>query len=83
MCCGYILEAPRRGASNEYPQHVLSRYKKNIDTLWLKKVPYQELCLQVVSHFLDFQVLNSDTYLQMSGLIRHHIRFICFPISSC
>ena len=21
-CCGYSLEAPRRGASNEYPQHV-------------------------------------------------------------
>ena len=22
ICCGYSLEAPRRGASNEYPQHV-------------------------------------------------------------
>ena len=22
MCCGYTLEAPRRGASNEYPQHI-------------------------------------------------------------
>ena len=22
VCCGYSLEAPRRGASNEYPQHV-------------------------------------------------------------
>ena len=32
------LEAPRRGASNEYPQHMfLSRNKKNIDTFWLKK----------------------------------------------
>ena len=29
---------PRRGASNEYPQHkFLSRNKKNIDTFWLKK----------------------------------------------
>ena len=22
ICCGYSLEAPRQGASNEYPQHV-------------------------------------------------------------
>ena len=32
------------GASNEYPQHKFSsRNKKNIDTFWLKKAPYQEL----------------------------------------
>ena len=24
ICCGYSLEAPRRGASNEYPQHMFS-----------------------------------------------------------
>ena len=30
-CCGYSLEAPRWGTSNEYPQHMfLSRNKKNI-----------------------------------------------------
>ena len=30
ICCGYSLEAPRRGASNEYPQHMFSsRNKKN------------------------------------------------------
>ena len=29
--CGYSLEAPHRGASNEYPQHrFLCRNKKNI-----------------------------------------------------
>ena len=27
--CGYSLEPPRRGGSNEYPQYVLSRNKKN------------------------------------------------------
>ena len=27
--CGYSLELPRRGGSNEYPQYVLSRNKKN------------------------------------------------------
>ena len=31
ICCGYSLEAPRRGASNEYPQRMfLWRNKKNI-----------------------------------------------------
>ena len=34
ICCGYSLEAPCRGASNEYPQHMfLSRNKKNI--MWI------------------------------------------------
>ena len=37
ICCGYSLEAPRRGASNEYPQHMFSwRNKKNINTIGLK-----------------------------------------------
>ena len=31
ICCGYSLETPRWGASNEYPQHTFSwRNKKNI-----------------------------------------------------
>ena len=30
ICCGYSLEAPRRGASNEYPQHTfLWRIREN------------------------------------------------------
>ena len=34
ICCGYSLEAPRRGASNEYPQHMYSpRNKKNF--MWM------------------------------------------------
>ena len=24
ICCGYSLEAPQRGTSNEYPQHMFS-----------------------------------------------------------
>ena len=44
----YSLEAPRRGASNEYQQRMfLSKNKKNIDTFWLKKASYQELCVQI------------------------------------
>ena len=50
ICCGYSLEAPRWGASNEYPQYMfLSRIKKNIDTFLLKKAPYQELCWVVIA----------------------------------
>ena len=31
MCCGYTLEGPQAGASNEYPQHMFSwRNKKKI-----------------------------------------------------
>ena len=34
ICCGYSLEAPCQGASNEYPQHMFSkRNKKNI--MWI------------------------------------------------
>ena len=44
ICCGYSLEAPLRGASYEYPQHMFSwRNKKNINTFQLKKAPYLEL----------------------------------------
>ena len=28
LCCGYSLEAPQRGASNEYPQHMFSASNK-------------------------------------------------------
>ena len=42
--CGYSLEVPQRGASNENTQNMfLSRNKKNIDTFWWKKAPYQQL----------------------------------------
>ena len=46
-CFGYSLEAPQRGASNEYPQHMFSwRNKKNINTFGLKnKVSFLELCI--------------------------------------
>ena len=42
----YSLEAPRRGASNEYPQHMFSlRNKKNISIFRMKKAPYLLLWL--------------------------------------
>ena len=38
ICCGYSLEVPQRGASNEYPQHMFSlRNKKDISIFRMKK----------------------------------------------
>ena len=36
-CCGYSLEAPRRGASNESPQHILSWRKKKTQFFLVQK----------------------------------------------
>ena len=39
ICCGYSLEVPHRGTSNEYPQHMFSSrigkvyISHNLDTL--------------------------------------------------
>ena len=44
ICCGYSLEVPWWGASNEYPQHMFSwRNKKDISIFRMKKAPYQLL----------------------------------------
>ena len=55
--CGYSLEAPRWGASNEYPQHMfLWQNKKNISMFWLEKstlyggVIYSTILLPCNSH---------------------------------
>ena len=40
--CGYSLEMPEQGTSNEYPQHVFCGEirRKNISNFWLLKVHY-------------------------------------------
>ena len=43
ICCGYSLEVPCRGTSNEYPQHVF--WKKIIPELSFHTLPLQELCI--------------------------------------
>ena len=41
ICCGYSLEAPWQGTSNEYPQYMfLLRNKKDISSFQMKNVPY-------------------------------------------
>ena len=59
ICCGYSLEVPWQGTSNEY-HNIRSawRTKKNINTLLLQKAPYLELCRD------QFNLLNADLFLQ-------------------
>ena len=58
--CGYSLEAPRRGASNEYPQNMFSlRNKKNIGIFQLKKAPY--LLLWFIAQSLSVAHLTADS----------------------
>ena len=49
ICCGYSLEVPHWGTSNEYPQHMFwCRNKKNINKFHMNKAPYLELYYQLV-----------------------------------
>ena len=66
ICCGYSLEAPQQGASNEYPQHMfLWRNKKNINTFGLKKAPELVLCVQI----LHMGKVSSGSLIPTSGVI--------------
>ena len=43
-----LIRSARRGASNEYPQHMFSwRNKKDISIFRMKKVPDLLLCLDI------------------------------------
>ena len=39
-CCGYSLELPWRGNSNEYPQHMLWRTNENYPRIIVKYLSY-------------------------------------------
>ena len=43
--CGYSLEVPGSGASNDYLHHMFSWRNKEIAIPFCKKVPYLELCI--------------------------------------
>ena len=56
ICCGYSLETPRWGASNEYPQHMFSwRNKKDISILRMKKAPFLLLCPRTGRNWLGYE----------------------------
>ena len=60
ICCGYSLEVPRRGTSNEYPQHMFSwRNKKSI--MWIPPL--------ICSYAAIFQQMP-DQPSQLCSLIR-------------
>ena len=66
ICCGYSLEAPRRGASNEHPQHMFSlRNKKYI--MWIPSL----ICSydQVHHHLYTTQWLKSMSICWISWVI--------------
>ena len=47
ICCGYSLESPRRGDSNEYPQHMfLWRTIKSCSLIIIRYPPYLFYCRQ-------------------------------------
>ena len=49
ICCGYSLEAPRQGVSNEYPQHMFSCTNKKI-LIW---VPLLSAAMVIYNLFFD------------------------------
>ena len=62
ICCGYSLEGPQWGASNEYPQHMFSlRIKKNI--MWIPSL---------ICSYAQADLDSSFTYV---GRIRENIAF--------
>ena len=67
ICCGYSLEAPRQGASNEYPQHMfLCRNKKNI--IWIPPL--------ICSY--DSPTIDNSEFLTLIMLnkLRYHAHFL-------
>ena len=58
MCCGYSLKAPRRVASNDYPQHMFScRNKTNI---YLTSLSELEL---YICHDVSITIYRENKYL--------------------
>ena len=58
-CCGYSLEWPRRGDSNEYPQHIC--FHGDI----MKTIPKLSsntllICSTVKLHCLNFRIYRND-----------------------
>ena len=54
MCCGYSLEAPRRGASNEYPQQMFSCKIRNISIFFGWRSDLCGIMETVVLFFVNF-----------------------------
>ena len=61
ICCGYLLEAPRRGASNEYPQLMILWRNEQIHLSIIEKCPiyYYATCESFDFSVFDVNCTNS------------------------
>ena len=82
ICSGYPLEAPRRGASNEYSQHMFSlRNKKDISIFRMKKK-----CLICCYDVMQADIYGGHLNAQHAGkisddILKKNIFFIsCYKI---
>ena len=72
-CCGYSLEVPHRGTSNEYPQHMfLLRNKKDISIFRMKKAPYLLLWIPELTERFFFPK-NLSFKIAMSRRVGGHL----------
>ena len=70
--CGYSLEAPWKGASNEYPQCKFSwRNKKNINIMWMYPLKWSYEWIQIHISLHSHAVWSLDTvqYIQLTLII--------------
>ena len=73
-CCGYSLESPRRGDSNEYPQHrLLWRNKKKYPFIITKYPPYLFHCSIGVAVVISSWKLIAYFYTLRHGLTIFHL----------
>ena len=68
--CGYLLEPPQRGGSNEYPQSMfLSRYKKNNvypckPQFYCIKVEFKGVCFRDDQNVISLVMMISNLAVQ-------------------
>ena len=81
ICCGYSLEAPHWGASNEYPQHMfLLRNKKDISSFLMKKVPYLLLWLFSLKIVIGPCQAKKNLQIQIICACAKYQMGICSPL---
>ena len=78
ICCGYSFEAPRRGASNMYPQHifVLLKKKKKIVPAYLQVAQRSVviLCIRCTDSYFLMKInemISKSSFFTTKTYIRH------------
>ena len=79
-CCGYSLEVPLRGTSNEYPQHMFSWRNKKISILFVQKLALSRATVIHQNTCIDF---NSNKGNTTKGFLYKTVKIqICLCIHS-